>query len=404
MNLHGKKHHHSKSDIIVDADELKIFENVSKGKVKIKKPKQMTASADTEIGYVFKPRKHHNKKKMKKSKKILIIIGISLMSVILLAGLTVFILQMLGKNALLSYDDVDMTAPDVSDVTLADNGKTVTYKGHEYKFNEDITSILFLGVDKRDLGTDVYGTGGQADVDIVVANNTKTGDTTAISLSRETMADINVYSAEGKYINNTYEQLCLAYAYGDGKELSCENSVRSVSRIMYGLPINSYFALDLDAISVLNDSIGGVSLTMNIDMTSPYGREMLKGTDVTLIGKEAESYVRARDSMVLESNNDRMDRQIQYLNSFVKEAVTSIKEDASTPVRMYNAASPYMVTNLSLDKVTYLALNTVTKGAGEVTFKSVPGEIKKGEKYAEFYPDETALYELILSVFYTQIS
>lgn len=357
---------------------------------------------DDNNGYVFK--KRCKKIKRNKKKKVItgILIGILAFLVVMLG--TVFVLQMLGKNALLDYSDVDITAPDISDVQVSNNGKIVTYKGEKYQFNEDVTSILFLGVDKTELGAQEYGNGGQADVDILVAHNTKNGSTKAISISRDTMVDVNVYSAEGSFINTKNEQLCLAYAYGDGKELSCQNSIKSVSRIMYGLPINSYFALDLESIGPLNDSIGGVELVMKTDMKSPYGRQLKKGDTVTLIGNEAESYVRYRDTTQLESNNDRMERQIDYLKSFISQAVISTKQDINTPIKLYNTASPYMVTNLSVDKVTYLALNSITNGGGSVDFAAVPGTVKQGKKYAEFHPDETALYEMILNVYYNKIS
>ena len=33
----------------------------------------------------------------------------------------------------------------------------------------------------------------------------------------------------------------------------------------------------------------------------------------------------------------------------------------------------------------------------------IPGETRMGEEYLEFYPDETALYEMILDIFYTEV-
>ena len=48
-------------------------------------------------------------------------------------------------------------------------------------------------------------------------------------------------------------QLCLSYAYGDGKAKSAENTANSISRILYVVPITKYFALDLNGIAHLND-------------------------------------------------------------------------------------------------------------------------------------------------------
>ena len=91
------------------------------------------------------------------------------------------------------------------------------------------------------------------------------------------------------------------------------------------------------------------------------------------------------------------------MQSFLNKALTSTKNDFSVPLKLYETATPYMVTNLSVDKVTYLALNTISHGGMEPIFESVPGTVQQGEEYAEFYPDEKALYEMILQVFYTEV-
>ena len=42
------------------------------------------------------------------------------------------------------------------------------------------------------------------------------------------MADVDVYSESGVYSGINKEQICLAYAYGDGQHTSCENVLKSV--------------------------------------------------------------------------------------------------------------------------------------------------------------------------------
>ena len=93
------------------------------------------------------------------------------------------------------------------------------------------------------------------------------------------------------------QQICLAYAYGDGKEKSCENVLASVRRLFYNVPINTYFALDLDGISELNDAVDGV------DVTSPETIATFEeGKDYHLVGMEAESFVRTRRMDRLDAN------------------------------------------------------------------------------------------------------
>ena len=137
-------------------------------------------------------------------------------------------------------------------------------------YNEDLVSILFLGVDKEAFeegGTVGDGKAGQADALFLLVLDTKTGKSRLIAISRDTMTDVNVYSDLGNFIGTEKLQLCLAYTYGDGKEKSCENTVRAVSRLFYGMPVAAYAALDLDAIAVLTDAVGGVEVTVTKDLT-----------------------------------------------------------------------------------------------------------------------------------------
>lgn len=365
-----------------------------------------TATATDDLNdYIFVTRRKRHKKH--KVRRALLIVFACLAGFVVLTVSTVFVLQSIGHDKLLDYQDVDMSAPVIDNMPVQTNedGKVVFYNGKTYRFNENITSILCMGIDKEELAleNDVIGTAGQADADFLVALDTATGKTTVINLSRDTMVDVNLYSESGQFLQTDQMQLCLSYAYGDGKETSCENTVRSVSRLFYGLPIHSYFAIDLEAISVLNDAVGGVEVTLQEDMRSPYGGTLNAGDTVLLVGDEAEQYVRYRDTEQLDSNSSRMERQKTYLQSFLNKALTSTKNDFSVPLKLYETATPYMVTNLSVDKVTYLALNTISHGGMEPIFESVPGTVQQGEEYAEFYPDEKALYEMILQVFYTEV-
>ena len=82
------------------------------------------------------------------------------------------------------------------------------------------------------------------------------------------MVDVNVCDSAGKFLGTERLQICLAHAYGDGAESSSENLKLSVSRLLFGIPINAYFTLDLDAISILNDAVGGVTVDVIDDVLS----------------------------------------------------------------------------------------------------------------------------------------
>lgn len=338
------------------------------------------------------------RRRMKRWKKALLIIISVILSIILIVFATFGILIHKG-NQQLHNQEYKIAKPEIDDVEVQDDGDYVIYNGKKYELNKDITNILFMGVDKRDESeTDVYGTGGQADFIALGAIDTSTGEAKFININRDTMTDVTLYSEGGSYIGTEKMQLCLAYAYGDTKERSCDNTVNSVERIFYNIPINSYFSLDLAGVATVNDSIGGV------DVVSPETvYTFVEGEKYHLDGRMAEHFVRKRDSIKVDANVMRNDRQKVYLKAFMDKFIESTKKDLTTPITVYDASAPYSCTNLNPSKICYLAESVVKSNGLSVEMMNVPGEVKAGEKFAEFYIDEEKFYEMFLDVFYKEI-
>ncbi len=369
---------------------------------KFLKPVRGRHTAD---GAVKKHRDGRHKKKMKTWKKVLFIVVCSLLAIIIAAASTVFILIQSGRSQLF-LSDVKITLPDISTLITEDNGKYVTYNGHKYKYNENVTNLLFMGVDKRDLDeSNEEGTGGQADVLVMMAIDTQKRKISLISLPRDTVADVDVYDNAGNYTGMQQMQVCLAYAYGDGKEKSCENTLAAIRRIFYNVPVPTYYALDLDGIAPLNDSVGGVDV---VAPESIYKFE--QGQSYHLEGKDAEAFVRTRSHEYTEANLSRMERQKVYAKAFIDKVFTTAKQDLSVPVNMFNESSPYSCTNLNASKVAYLAKEAVLGGGMDVEMVSVQGSMTRQDSanqedsVASYHLDEKQFYELFLNVYYDQIS
>lgn len=347
-----------------------------------------------------KRKKRISRKKMKLWKKILISVGCSLVALILIIVSTVALLINNGNKQMITNDYTILTPSEEIDAIVQNQGEYIVYNGKTYKYNNNITSILCMGIDKRDIeGTNVQGTGGQADVIVLAAIDTTTGKTSLINISRDTMTDVTTYSEGGSYIGSSIQQICLSYAYGDGKKTSCENTVSSVQRLFYNIPINSYIALDLDGISVVNDSIGGV------DVTSPETiGQFAQGETYHLEGDMAESFVRSRDMDAVDANNARNKRQQVYVESFINKLITQTKQDFSTPIELFNAASDYSCSNLNASKISFLAKTIISADEMSISMTNVPGTVKMGEVYAEYYVNEAEFYELFINVFYSPLS
>lgn len=342
--------------------------------------------------------RHRRKKKMKTWKKTLLIIGATFLSLILLfVGSAAFLLYN-GQKALFD-DNIHIISSDTVPAEVQDGGDFIKYNGHLYKYNPNVTSMLFMGVDTENLGDDYGEAGGkgQADVISVVAIDTKARKCTLVNVPRDTIAEVSVYSAGGTYTGMVKQQICLSYAYGDGKETSCENTLFSVERIFYNIPINTYYALDLKGIAAMNDAVGGV------DVVSPETiGEFEKDKSYHLEGDMAERFVRSREHETADANILRMQRQQVYAKEYLNKLISATKSDLSVPLNLFNASAPYSCTNLDPSRVTYLAKEAVMGSGMSFEFKSMEGKSSLDENgYAVFTPDETKFFEDFLSIYYT---
>lgn len=341
---------------------------------------------------------------LKKWKRVCITVLCVLLALCLVLAGAVAALIQTGKSALFSgYSELKMQTASENTASAAEDGKTVIYNGSKYVFNEDVTSVLFMGIDKTDIHkTGAIGENGQADAIFILAIDTKTGKTTVIPVVRDTLADVDVYSAGGSYIGSQKEQVCLAYAYGDGAALSCENTAKSVSRLYYGLPINSYAAIDLKALEVLTEKVGGVEVE-SLETFKMSRRTVVQGQKLTLKGIDAIDYIQMRDKSTVDSSLMRLKRQQQFIMAFCDKAVAATKKDITVPVKMYQSVTEYMVTDIDLSKVSYFASLVVGGTDFSVNMKTTAGNMQMGEEFAEYRLDEKAAYQTVLDVFYKQV-
>lgn len=348
---------------------------------------------------------------MKKRTKKRIKIGLLILLLLVLFGVITFlIMELLGRKAMHapSQEETAITAPEVEDVVVENDGEYIAYKGEKYVYNENITSVLCMGVDKYNIDQDeiVIGNGGQADMLMLAIMDTESGKVKLWNISRDSMTDVDVYNVDGEYVRTERMQACLAFAYGDGKHGSCENTVKAVSRLLYGMPIQSYAVLDMEAIQPLNDALGGVEVTIHEEDILP--AHFVPGTTVLLKGKDVKSYVQSRRTELpgepIDSNNNRMARQRQYMMNFIQKAMQKTKEDISTPLNLYNIVKKnnHIITNLDTSKIAYLTTKLMKVDFAEDSFQTIPGEVVAGAEHAEYHVDDEKLYEMILDTFYVK--
>lgn len=396
---HKHKHLHKKNREKITFSIDKTAKNIP-----VPKYRKMKVAPPKEEQEVKEETVEVTKKERSKAFKVFMSLGVAVMSLLIITASTLFVLIQSGRHSMLNGAEVAQTLSVPKNVVAEDD--YIVYNGNKYRFNQDITTILFAGIDTRSESEQigVLGTAGQADAIFVTALNTKTGESKILAVSRDSMVDVNVCDSAGKFLGTERLQICLAHAYGDGAESSSENLKLSVSRLLFGIPINAYFTLDLDAISILNDAVGGVTVDVIEDLTR-YDSTLKKGERLTLKGIQAETYVRSRDVEGDENqNNLRMARQKNYLQSFIQKTVDMTKQDIRTPISLANSVQGYSQTDLTPDKITYLAsIFANTSLSMQDDMIKVPGESVMGEQYAEYIVDTDKLFELILDTYYTRV-
>ena len=219
-----------------------------------------------------------------------------------------------------------------------------------------------------------------------------------LQLNRDSMVEMPVLGIGGKPAGTAFGQLALCYTYGSGLEDSCENAKDTISRLLYGLKIDYYVAMHMDAIPIFNDAVGGVTVEVTEDF-SQVDASIPMGT-VTLRGNQAISFVRSRAGVGDQLNLSRIDRQQAYAQGFVDAFKAKQAKGTGFLLDAYEQASPYLITDCSV--ATVKAMVERYGGYKLERILTPPGENVRGEKYYEFHIDEKALDAMILDLFYAE--
>ena len=289
---------------------------------------------------------------------------------------------------------------DTSSELQQESENYISYNGQKYQHNDHIRTYLYMGIDKDGPVTEAEDSvsGGQSDAMFLIVVDSEKKTISVLSINRNTMTDVDVYDKDGNFVDTRELQICLQHGFGDGMRTSCQRSVDAVSNLLYGEPVSGYIAMNMDAMPMMNDSVGGVTVEVLDDLTSLSRNVSLhKGETVTLNGDEAYVYLRSRDINEFDSATERLNRQMQYIQAFVKQAKS---KDAATLVSAYNAITDYIVTNVDVPN---LVNKLTTYEFDDSRMYTIPGETQMGEQYEEYHVDEDALYQVMLDIFYKPV-
>ncbi len=297
-----------------------------------------------------------------------------------------------GTTSLANYESKE---------TESDNGQ-IEVDGVTYLPKKNIETYLFMGIDapgKVEKITD-EDESTMCDVLILLIRDLSTATYRTLTIDRNTMTEVKSIDTDGTYLATTVNQISYAHGDGDGMEISCENVVDAVSNLLGGQKIDGYAAVNMGAIGTINHLAGGITVTIEDDF-SKADPTMKMGETITLTDEQAVHYVRGRMNVGDGTNESRIRRQNAYMAELEPKLKALCGADSSFPMTMYEALEEYMVTDISMQKFSKIALLVAkdkSEGALQIAGESIEGDME----YIEFWPDEESLQEVIMTLFYKQ--
>lgn len=350
--------------------------------------------------------------RMSTPKKVIFVIVVVILLAVVAAGITLIVIREKGKASL---RDMSKT---LIDPKALEESKQIYYDGKEYKYNDNLINILLIGTDcemtvsqRRESNTSEVGL---ADTLFLITIDPDKKSVDCISINRHTMTKVDFYIGDVEASYDT--QVTRQYLVGKGLEDSCSLTVKAVSGIFGNIPIHGYASISLDAIKPLNNVVGGVEVEVIEDIPGKANNPLsshdygigdslmnVKGKTVTLTDDQAYAYLRYRGAYVGDSDK-RLDRQRQYLKALVKKIIDNTKKDITFPMKVRDALSDWLVTDINDDELIYLVSSLMFYKLNLDSVTHLPGTVKIGEDTAEqFYPDQDAMKGIIIERFYKPV-
>lgn len=286
------------------------------------------------------------------------------------------------------------------EVTTEEN--TVVFQDVAYVPKDNVETFLIMGLDQSadSAVSESYNNNLNADFLMLFVLDHDAKQCAAIHINRDTMAEINVLGVSGSKIDTVTKQIALSHNYGNGGATSCHNTADAVSGLLNGVKVNHYMSLKMDAVAILNDLVGGVSVELLDDFTS-VDATMIKGETVTLTGAQALHYVRTRYELDDSTNNTRMKRQKQYLGALFDAFRLHSQADSAFSADAVVKLSEHMVSDRSVTQLQSLAEKF--KDYAFTGISDIAGESRVGEQFVEFYPSAASIDEIVIKMFYEPV-
>lgn len=287
--------------------------------------------------------------------------------------------------------------------------KKIKLNGKTYTYDHRIETWLFIGTDgsgdEDAQGEDYIGS--MADF-LLLAVVDKTDKTYGfIQINRDTITDVTMMQKDGSGLASAELQICTAHWYGGNPQQSCENTVEAVSKLLGGVTIEGYYSIGMDAMPTLNHAVGGVEVKVIGDF-SKVDPTLKEGETVLLDDEQAYTYVRGRMNVGDGSNEQRMQRQDQYMKALFAKVEQTFKKNPKFLNSLYSQLDEEAVTNTKGRDVSCI-ISSMAGGESRGIFQ-FEGETTLGQRlgdgidHIEFFPDEASVEKIMKELYHLEES
>ena len=309
-----------------------------------------------------------------------------------------------GGFGIASYLEESQRKEDLS-TSSADFGQlpTITWNGETWRQKAGVHSILVIGYDKSATDERVgYRDGGQSDFLMVLVVNDQDRTVRQLHIDRDTMARVWTIGLSGKEGGSRIMQICLAHAYGRTIEENDARTVRSVENFLPGLKIENTVSMGLDIVPNFNHLLGGVTVTIEDDLTS-IDPAMVKGATLKLTDEQAYWFTRVRMTVGDGKNTSRMARQRAFIQAASQLMLQRIQSDGSFAATLVNSVDDITHCTMSKGRLISEMNRAATYKLGEA--ETLPSEHEYGRGgYMECYVKEEDVMNWVLDALYDKIS
>lgn len=199
----------------------------------------------------------------RKNRLLLILTGFAV-----LIGLLIFMLLVEPRKASNTNQSKELSQSDIS---------SITYKGEKYHYNQNMLNVLVFGIRGQEDETNE-----ELENIVLFSFNKETNEGKMMEIPCNTIAAVKRYDESGNLLETIQAEIVTQYVSAVGRENSCLETKKAVSRLLYDLPIDAYLAADLNELESVVEQIK-VQLDEGKDIAELYSVVMEHvTTDLTL--------------------------------------------------------------------------------------------------------------------------